>query len=190
MPRTSLQVVCSNYKCAIEFANQVEEKVNRERKAKAEKAARADRAETKKRLLEFKRRPYWVARAQKAFNAYIRERDKYELCICCDKPLGENAIGGAYDCGHYRSVGSASHMRFDEQNAHAQRKECNYHVEGRTVEYRIGLIKRIGIEAVERVETTNAIVKLTIDDIKNIEKKYKAKKRELEKDTSRKGAFF
>ena len=47
------------------------------------------------------------------------------LVFAGGQPLGTGEVGGAYDCGHYRSTGSAAHLRFDERNAHAQRKVCN-----------------------------------------------------------------
>jgi hypothetical protein len=85
------------------------------------------------------------------------------------------SIGGGYDCGHYRSVGSAPHLRFDERNAHAQRKQCNRWGSGRAVDYRIGLIKRIGLEKVEALESDQTVKKYTIDDLKSIISAYKAK---------------
>ena len=52
--------------------------------------------------------------------------------------------------------GSAAHLRFDERNAHAQRKVCNRWGAGRAVDYRIGLVARIGLAAVEALESDNA----------------------------------
>jgi hypothetical protein len=121
----------------------------------------------------------WLALAQKVFNAYIRARDKDRTCICCNMPLTQNAIGGGYDCGHYRSVGSAPHLRFDPNNAHAQKKQCNRYGSGRAVDYRLGLIKRIGIGAVEKLESDQTPRKYTIPDLQAIIKEYKQKIKEL-----------
>jgi hypothetical protein len=123
--------------------------------------------------------PELIRLAQKEFNAYVRARDKDKPCICCGRPLGEGDVGGAYDCGHYRSTGSASHLRFDERNAHAQRKHCNRWGAGRAVDYRIGLIARIGREAVEALEADNTPHKWTAQELREIRATYKAKLKEL-----------
>lgn len=72
-------------------------------------------------------------------------------------------------------------MRFDERNAHAQRKQCNRWGSGRAVDYRLGLIKRIGIESVEALEADQTMKHYTIDDLKQINAHYRAKAREFEK---------
>lgn len=155
--------VCS-VKCAI-------------KKGKLDKAAaKKDLAQRKEAI---KTRSDHMKEAQVAFNAYVRARDAGKLCICCDKPLTVEAIGGGFDCGHYRSVGSAPHMRFDERNAHGQTKQCNRYGAGRAVDYRIGLIKRIGLEAVEALESDQTPRKWTIEELKHIKVTYKAKLRIL-----------
>ena len=140
--------------------------------------------ETAARKVAIRTRYDWIRRAQAAFNAFIRERDKNKPCICCGKPLTLDAIGGGYDCGHYRSTGSAPHLRFNELNAHAQRKVCNRHGAGRAVDYRIGLVKRIGVAAVEALESDNCARKWTVDDLRNIESTYKAKLKALRKEST------
>jgi hypothetical protein len=146
------------------------------KKAKAEKAK--DRA-TREKL---KTIPQLIKEAQVEFNAYIRLRDAGKPCICCGAPLDLDAVGGGYDCGHYRSTGSAAHLRFDERNAHAQRKVCNRYGAGRAVDYRIGLVKRIGLEAVESLETDNDPVKWDRDVLRQIKTIYRAKTRDLRKE--------
>jgi len=140
-----------------------------------------DRADTKARKQALKRIPDLIAETQKAFNAYIRERDKDRPCICCGKPLGVGEVGGAFDCGHYRSTGSASHLRFHEANAHAQRKHCNRYGAGRAVDYRIGLCQRIGAEEVEALEADNAPHKWTREELIAIRAQYVEKLRELKR---------
>lgn len=149
---------------------------------KVDAAKKEERAETKQRKESLKTIPQLIAEAQKEFNAYIRERDKDQPCICCGKPLGSSDVGGAYDCGHYRSTGSASHLRFDERNAHAQRKECNRWGAGRAVDYRIGLVARIGLEAVEALESDNDPVKWDRDTLRQLKTIYRAKARALKKE--------
>lgn len=137
------------------------------------------RAKVRTRKEAIKTIPVLIKEAQHAFNAYIRERDKEQPCICCGKPLGEGDVGGAFDCGHYRSTGSASHLRFNESNAHAQRKQCNRWGSGRAVDYRIGLVSRIGAEAVEALEADNEPHKWTREELIQIRDTYRAKLKEL-----------
>jgi hypothetical protein len=142
-------------------------------------AKKAERESIKRRKEAIKTIPDYIKEAQHAFNAYIRARDAGKPCICCGQPLGTGEVGGAFDCGHYRSTGSASHLRFDERNAHAQRKVCNRWGAGRAVDYRIGLVARIGLEAVEALECSNAPHKWNRDELIAIRDTYKQKLKEL-----------
>lgn len=159
------QKTCTNPECAIELMQQ--EKAKKARKAHLEAKVKA------------RTRGEWLKLAQAAFNAFIRERDKNQPCICCGEPLALVKYGGSYDCGHYRSIGSAPHLRFDPRNAHAQRKQCNRWGSGRAVDYRLGLIERIGLEEVESLESDNAVQKWTIDQLQAIIQEYKQKIKEL-----------
>lgn len=141
--------------------------------------AKKERKKSALRKQALKPRREWLADAQVAFNAYIRYRDRGQRCICCDRPLVEGLIGGGYDCGHYRSVGSAPHLRFDERNAHGQTKQCNRYGSGRAVDYRIGLIRRIGLAEVESLEADQTPKHYTIDDLKQIKARYIQKRKDL-----------
>jgi len=149
--------------------------------ARVRQAKKADRASIKTRKEAIKTIPDLIKEAQREFNAYIRARDAGKPCICCGQPLGAGEVGGAFDCGHYRSTGSASHLRFDERNAHAQRKVCNRWGAGRAVDYRIGLVARIGLEAVEALESDNAPRKWTREGLIEVRDTYRAKLKELQK---------
>ena len=138
-----------------------------------------DRKTVKIKLDKLKTAREWTKDAQTAFNAYIRARDAGKPCICCGEPLNSGTIGGAFDCGHYRSVGSAPHLRFDERNAHGQRKQCNRWGAGRAVDYRIGLIVRVGQCAVDALESDQTPKKYTIPELKAIKAHYTAKLKEL-----------
>jgi len=167
---TSMQVACSVV-CARRYATS-------ERKGRegAEKAKQRERKQALKRI------PDLIKEAQIAFNAFVRERDKNKPCICCGEPLGKGEVGGAYDCGHYRSRGSAPHLRFDERNAHAQRKYCNRHGAGRAVDYRVGLVARIGLAAVEALEADNSVKKWQRDELVAIKETYRQKLKELRRE--------
>lgn len=164
-PARPLQSVCGP-RCAAQMT-----KV-RKAKEKQELKARKQALETIPELIKV---------AQREFNSFIRFRDRDRPCICCGQPLTGTGVGGEYDCGHYRSTGSASHLRFDERNAHAQRKQCNRWGAGRAVDYRIGLIARIGLEAVEALEADNTPKKWDRDELRQIAATYRSKLRELKK---------
>lgn len=159
---------CCSIPCAIAHSR----KLGVNKSAEKAKLARKERIDG---LAKLKTRREYVADCQKAFNAMIRARDISQLCICCDKPLTIEAVGGGYDCGHYRSVGSAPHLRFDERNAHGQTKQCNRWGSGRAVDYRLGLIKRIGLEAVEALECDQTTRKYTVVELKELITEFRLK---------------
>lgn len=172
-PARPLQCACSPG-CALELVILARAK----EEAKEKKIERRRDAETRVRL---KTKPQLTKEAQREFNKYVRLRDAGQPCICCGQPLGSDDIGGAYDCGHYRSVGSAPHLRFDERNAHGQRKRCNRYGAGRAVEYRAGLIARYGLQFVESLEADQASKHYTREDLINIRDTYRRKAKELER---------
>ena len=165
--------------CIAPWADAQAEKAKRADAKAARMAAKVERASIKARKEALKTIPDYIKEAQHAFNAYIRARDAGKPCICCGQPLGAGEVGGAFDCGHYRSTGSASHLRFDERNAHAQRKVCNRWGAGRAVDYRIGLVARIGLEAVEALESDNTHHKWTREGLIEVRDTYRAKLKEL-----------
>lgn len=168
MPRNSLAVVCSSA-CAILYY----------RKQEAKKA----RKERREGLVKLRTVRDWTKIAQVAFNRYIRERDKFEPCICCGKWTSDEdlATGSRWDAGHYRSTGAAAHLRFNEDNAHKQRVVCNRNKSGNVVEYRIRLIAKIGLERVTELEHDNTPHKWTVDELKRITSLYREKLRALRK---------
>ena len=174
VPQRLGQAVCSP-KCALATVEV--------QKAKEKKSlAQAGRREIKVRKEALKTRGDHIREAQQAFNEYIRTRDQAagHLCISSGKPLDWS--GNAVDAGHYRSVGSAPHLRFDERNCHAQSKQDNRFLSGNAVDYRIGLIARIGQEAVDALESDQSVRKYTVDEIKAIKAEYRAKAKELKKE--------
>lgn len=180
LPGALLQAnCCEKFECRAAYIGQHVEK-QRKKRGQAERIAQAaDRKAVRLKLEQLKTRSDYIKEAQRAFNAYIRERDKQQACICCGLPLHSGSVGGQYDCGHYRSIGSAPNLRFDPRNAHAQRKQCNRYGAGRAVDYRIGLIYRIGLEAVESLEADNEPRKWSIEELKAIKAEYVAKLKQL-----------
>ncbi|MBA1301377.1 recombination protein NinG [Pseudomonas carnis] len=149
---------------------------------KARKAlADIERKDIKVRKEKLKSRGDHLREAQQAFNEFIRWRDQLagHACISSGRPLDWS--GNAVDAGHYRSVGSAPHLRFDERNCHAQSKQDNRFLSGNAVDYRIGLIARIGLAEVEALEADQSVRKYTVEEIKAIKATYRAKTRELKR---------
>jgi len=144
---------------------------------KAAKAARDDRKATRVKLDALRTLPELKALAQKAFNGWIRARDAGKPCISCGKALDGTA--NTTDCGHFRSVGSAPHMRYIEENAAGQCKKCNRYLSGNVVEYRKGLIERIGLERVEEIETDQTLRKHSKQDLIDMAKHYNAEAKRL-----------
>ena len=86
-------------------------------------------------------------KAQVVFNKWIRERDKYETCISCGSCSSPQ-------CGHYLSQGHHSSLRYNEYNCNRQCLRCNNFLHGNLINYRIGLIKKIGEDRVRQLEET------------------------------------
>ena len=115
------------------------------------------------------------AAAKKWCHAYIKARDLGSLCICCDRNLGKN-----YDSGHYLESGNNPKIRYDEDNIHSQSVHCNQYKGGDSGDYRVNLIKKIGLERVERLESLKGgTVKRTCDQYKAIEDYFKTKIKQL-----------
>lgn len=140
---------------------------------------RKERAKLKQRKDKLKTRADWLADCQVAFNAYIRERDNGNPCISCGNPNPKRI-----NAGHYRSVGSTKGtlLRFSEDNCHLQCVHCNHYKSGNQAQYRERLIEKIGLERVEILEGPQEMVKLSIEEIKDLTKHYKEKLKGLKND--------
>jgi len=141
------------------------------------KQAKAYKAETRamKKAIADTDRSLWIKKAQTSFNAYIRARDAGFPCISCGVPDGQ----GKRNACHYRPAGVNTALRFNEDNVFGGCERCNTYQSGNLVNYRIGLIKRIGIERVELLESNHEIKKWSISELKAIEATYKAKLKAL-----------
>jgi hypothetical protein len=144
----------------------------------------AEKARTLKRerqegLQKLKRKADHIKDAQIVFNRYIRLRDQLagHPCISSGRPLDWS--GNNVDAGHYRSRGSAPNLRFNEDNCHAQSKQDNRYGSGAAIDYRIGLIARIGLARVEALEASNTPHHWTVEELKAIKATYQQKIRDL-----------
>ena len=170
--------------CIEPYAEARAQKAKRKAKKLAQSAARIIRQEDAKRKNALKTRGEWMKEAQQAFNEFIRERDRHAgyPCVSSGRPLDWS--GNQVDAGHFRSTGAAPHLRFNEDNCHAQSKHDNQFLSGNAVEYRIRLIERIGLERVEALESDNTPRKFTVDELLEIRNTYRAKARQLKKERS------
>lgn len=154
------------------------------KKARADRLAaeKAERESVKRRKEALKRVPDLIKEAQTAFNAWVRARDAAQPCISCDAPPPDmSTLHAGRDAGHYRSTGSASHLRFHPDNCHAQCVKCNQWGAGMAVDYRIRLLQRIGPARVEALECDNAPHKWTREELIAIRDAYRAKLKEFKK---------
>ncbi len=150
------QYKCCSVKCALK-------QVEKDRQKR-------ERIETRKKLESLKTLSDYLKEAQHECNSYIRVRDKDQPCISCAR-----FHVGQWHAGHYRSAGAAPQLRFNEDNINRQCAPCNNHKSGNAIEYRINLIKKIGIERVEALESNNSPALFTIEDAKRIKAEFKKK---------------
>jgi len=167
---TSMQVACSVV-CARRYATS--ERQSREKAEKQQIKARKERIKTRRE---------WIAEAQQAVNKYVRLRDHCagRGCISCgSKP--EERFGGAVDAGHFRSVGSAPHLRYYLPQIRLQCVRCNRYLSGNVAEYRKGLVELMGLERVEQIEAMQGVAKWDTDYLKRLKAVMNKKARRLEK---------
>ncbi|HBP6186267.1 recombination protein NinG [Pseudomonas aeruginosa] len=145
--------------------------------APARKAiADRNRREIKARKEKLKSRAEHLKECQAIFNQYIRLRDADKPCVSCGRPA---TWDGQWHASHYRSVGSTPALRFNPLNVHRACSICNSHLSGNIMGYRPELVRRIGEEAVLALEGPHEPLKLTIEDIKALKAKFRARVREL-----------
>jgi hypothetical protein len=151
---------------------------------KVEAAKKQERAQDRAKREAGKSIRTLIAEAQTAFNAFIRTRDAKQPCICCGKPFEPQRPGGSMDAGHYMSRGSSCQLRFDEANVHGQRKNCNRPGGTTRASFRAGMIARVGLAEVERLERDDGVRKWTHDELRAIRDQYKAKVKQLKREAA------
>ncbi|PBP53301.1 recombination protein NinG [Pseudomonas syringae] len=168
LPLRPMQKVCGPA-CAIAMPA---ENLPQARKALAD----IERKEIKARKEKLKSRSDHMKDTQQAFNEWVRHRDASLPCVSCGRHHE-----GKYDAGHYRTVGSNPALRFEPLNCHKQCVPCNQHKSGNVVEYRLELVRRIGIVNVEWLEGPHEPQKYTIEELKALTAKYRALTKELKR---------
>ena len=154
------------------FKNQ--ECINAELELKKKLHSKSWNKEKKERKEKLKTNSDYLKELQVIFNKWIRLRDQGLNCISCQKPAKkENA-------GHYRSVGGNPELRFEPLNNNLQCEYCNTYLHGNLIDYRINLIKKIGIDKVEFLEGRHEPKHYSIDQIKGLKVMYRLKIKALE----------
>ncbi len=160
-PIAFLQKNCFDPECVTEWIQETKQKewTKKKAKLKAELMTLSD----------------YLKIAQQVFNKYIRLRDAGQNCISCNKPaLKENA-------GHYFNANNHWNVRFNELNVHLQCEYCNTYLHGNLIQYRTGLINKIGSKDYEFLtDESEKTRKFSIDDLKEIISIYKAKVKNIE----------
>jgi len=138
---------------------------------------KADKAHREKKR-EFKKNDKQAQRdaADRAFNAFIRYRDRNDPCISCDRPAN---WAGQWAAGHYHTKGARSDLRYNENNVHKQcNRYCNSGKSGNIEAYRPRLIAKIGIDKInELAEVKRA--RYLAEDYRAIAKEYRDKLKHL-----------
>lgn len=135
-----------------------------------EKQAREHRA----KLADCKPLTHWLDLTQRVVNAYVLARDADKPCISCGCWQAF-----AWDAGHFLSRGARPELRFDLNNIAKQCAACNRHRGGNATQYRLGLVERIGIAAVEALEGPHAPAKFTREGLEQLRREIAAMTRSL-----------
>lgn len=116
----------------------------------------------------------WKTDAQTIFNRFIRMRDAGLPCISCNRHSKN-----PYHAGHFVSKAASSYLRYNELNVHKQCDQCNTHLAGNILNYREGLVAKIGLLEVEALRNAPRVKRWTVEELKTIKTTYAAKLREL-----------
>lgn len=116
--------------------------------------------------------PLLMKKAQRCFNAWIRNRDKDKPCITSGKYQIENAC-------HFYSAGQYPALRFNEDNVHGGTMQDNYFKHGDLSNYRRHLEQRIGkdrLALLDSIATRNRFKKWSRVELSILLETYKLKK--------------
>jgi len=155
-----------NIKEGIEFRYKNQLKAKKVVEASQKKQANKEKKERRFELLTYAQR---IQEARKVFQKWIRERDKDLPCVSCGTHYCEEWHGS-----HYKNANEYSELIFNEHNVNKSCLQCNKFKHGNKESYRVELVKRIGIEAVEALDnaTPNKVFKYSNEQLKEIIKKY------------------
>ncbi len=152
-------------------------KLEKIKASKAKAARKVDKAHKDK----LKTKADWTKEAQDAMALYVRTRDAAKPCVSCGAPPRASCAltGGAWDCGHMRSVGTSKATRFNLHNLAKQCKRCNRDMGGAAIDFRREQVKRIGLDKVEAVEQDNRVRKFTVEYLQRLKRIFTKKAKRL-----------
>lgn len=143
-PRYSTTEMVCSIKCAIQYS-----KIQREKKE-----AKEAKDQKKKLRKEIETLSDLLNNTQKVFNEYIRLKYKGEPCYTC------GSITARMTCGHCFPQGSASALRFEEDNCRLQCwYNCNSSRSGNLSVFIPKLQRELGKERFEELERLSKVVK-------------------------------
>jgi len=167
-PASSMQCYCRTPVCAQAAYEAV--------KAKREAAEAREHREKK---ADSKRLAHWHALTQRAVNALVQARDKGRPCISCGA-----TSAAQWDAGHYLSRGANPALRYELANLALQCVACNRFKSGNQALFRAGLLVRIGVAEVARLEGPHPLAKHTRESLDGIRKWASAEKRRIESEAA------
>ena len=184
--------------CAYKHARQLQEKRKRKQDRENRKLIKPiieKQKENRKALRELNRRnvDWQHEQTQKSFNRmrvleellWFKERGLQPECISCGKKHD-------FCCGHYKSRGAYSAIRYDRRNTFLQcnaycNRQLSANIEGtkHARGYKAGLAERFGEEEakaiIEYCESQTQIVKYEWQELEEMRKGFNAEIRRLEK---------
>ena len=144
--------------------------------AQYDRVKEADRA-YRKRKKALKTIGDHLRETQTVFNRYIRKRDELLPCVSCGR-----FHQGQWHAGHFQPRSTHSRLRFSELNVFRQCAPCNDRLSGNLTLYRVELIKRIGADMVDWLESPEQREpkKWTIEECDELKVYYRFQLKELE----------
>lgn len=150
------------------------------RAANKKLAEQGEKEKRDKEKMERKERKVWKEKlktlgeyekeAKREFQRWVRKRDAELPCISCG-----TFTTTVWDGGHYKKAELYSGVIFHELNCWRQCGKCNRYLGGNELNYRVGLIARIGEEKVlelEKIAQETRVRKFSKEELIEIRKKY------------------
>lgn len=140
------------------------------------KAARAERAETKAKLMPYKKLSYFHGITKRHCHEIVRLRDPDE-CISC----GVRSCS-AWQAGHFISVGANSTLRYNLDNINKQCIQCNMELGGNPIPYEAALRLKIGDARVDALKGWHPPINWTREYLQELAIKFRAEVAQLKKE--------
>ena len=156
-PKHSSLEPCPKYECRLKHLEANKTKINR-----------ANKQVAKDKIKSYSQR---LGEAKKVFQKWVRMRDKGNGCISCGTKKAS-----VWDGGHFKKAELYSGVIFHEFNTNLQCGKCNRYLGGNELNYRVGLIARIGEQAVKELEKLaeqTRTRKYSNEELEEIKRKYK-----------------